>query len=243
MKSNCPPKIVLEGFFFGGQLTEEVEDHVGSCPDCQAKLERWSSEKETFLRRYSFDRFWDARRPKRIWERYFLSTPLRATVVFGTLAGLMFFTVWTSRRPADLSVKGGVALSFYVAEGESLEAGKDRMALPEGSEIQFVYSVKREKYLLFMGFEADRTFTVYFPEGGEQSGSIVTGEKLRFPHALRWQPSTAYERFFAFFSDKPIPVDQVVSTLRREAERGKSVEELKNLPLPYPQASVLLYRK
>jgi hypothetical protein len=244
MKSNCPPKIVLEGFFYDGRFPEDAEDHVASCAACQEKIRLWTEERGVFLQKYPFQRLWESveERKKRFhfWEILF-PVPFRTALALTTLAGIVVFVVWQDRQPPDLLTKGGVGLGFYVAHQGEIQKGHDRINLAPGDDLQFVYSVDRERFLLLFGLESDGTFTVYFPHGGSRSAQVETGKNQRLPQAIRWQPRSPYERFYAIFSGEPIPLAEVQTAVK--SLPNKSIEETARLPLPYPQASVIVYRK
>lgn len=248
MKSDCPSKLVMERFFLEGG--DEIRDHVDACTVCQEKMALRKEEKEGFLQQYPFERLWNAIRPRpkerisRFWERFLLPVPLRAGLAFATVACLMLFAFWhQTQSPVILSKGGsGVGLGFYVSHAGKVTRGKDRMSIPTGDDLQFVYSSPGEGWFLFLfGVEADRTVTVYYPYDANLSGPIESGKKNRLPQALRWQPHSAYERFFAIFSEEPISRGVIESSLQEAS--GKSVEGLSRFPLPYPQVSFILYRK
>ncbi len=243
MKSNCPPKIVLEGYFFDGKLPEDVEDHIQSCTDCRGRIQLLSEQKETFLKKYPFERFWETRREKGFWKKLEIFLPPRPVLALATLAGLMVFALWSNRQSPEILSKGGFGLEFYVSHEGKIERGKSGMPASEGDDLQFVYSAEREGSLLLFGVEADRTLTVYFPDGGSMSGAVEAGKKKRLPQALRWKPTTPYERFFALFSEKPISVAEVQAALQKSFQEGKSIEETSRFPLAYPQSSIILYRR
>lgn len=245
MKSNCPKKIVLEGFSLHGKFPDDVEDHVLSCAGCQEKLRLWNEERGDFLQKYPFWKLWNAIESKkknpRFWERFFVPPPFRTALALATIAGLMVFAVWQYRQPPIVISKGGVGLGFYYAHEGQARRGEDRMTLTAGDDLQFVYSSTQERYLILFGLEADGTLTIYYPAEGRTSAAIETGQNKKLPSAVRWEPRSSYERFFTLFSKEPVSLEEVKTALA--SANYKSIEELSRFPLPYPQASVIVYRK
>lgn len=245
MKSNCPPKIVLEGFFYEGKFPEDVEDHVASCDSCRERLRLWSEEKKLFLQKYPFQNLWDTlevkRKRNRFWEWIPLPLPVRTALAFAAIAGLMVFAVWQYRQPPEILSKGGAGLGFYVSHEGQVRRGENGMPLPAGDDLQFLYSTDEGRFLLLFGVESDGTLTVYHPHGGDRSAPVEPGKKNRLPQAIRWQPQSRYERFYALFSEEPVGLEEVKSAL--SSAGNKPVEEITRLPLPYSQASVIVYRK
>jgi hypothetical protein len=244
MKSNCPPKIVLEGFFYDGKFPEDAEDHIASCDACREKVRLWSEEKKVFLQKYPFQKLWDTfdkRKRSRSWGWIPFPPAVRTALAFAAIGGLAVFAVWQSRQPPEILSKGGAGLGFYVSHEGQVRRGENGMTLPAGDDLQFLYSTDEGRFLLLFGVEADGTLTVYHPHGGDLSAPVEPARKNRLPQAIRWRPQSPYERFFALFSDKPVSVEEVKTVLRSLSD--KSVEEMSRLPLPYPQASVIVYRK
>ena len=259
MKENCPPIIKLEAYFLEGadsKTFETLKPHINACTDCEDVLRDLETERDAFLQRYPFSRFSaesDAKR-RPLWKRAleWLPAPrtFGASLALTGLAGVLVLTLW-QKQPAEptILVKGGVGLSFYAATGTNakVEAGKDGMTLPEGSQIQFVYSNENNPYLLLVGVEEDGTITAYFPADASaptaESATASTGSRVKLSQGLRWEPKSASERFYAVFSQQPVLIDEIRKAVAEVSARGKTVEQTPKLPLPYPQASILLHRK
>lgn len=247
MKTDCPPKLVIERFFFEGKGDDGVKNHVEECPSCRGKLLLLQKDREDFLKKYPFELLWKKigfRREKgRFWERWFLPVPLRAGLALATISGLMILALWQQGRLPEILSKGGVGLNLTVAHEGVSTRGTDGMSLAPGDHLQFVYSTGQERFLLLFGIEANRTLTVYYPYGGSSSAPVSPGKDKPLPHAIQWRPSSPYERFVALFSEEPISLREVEEALGKTFEERKSVEKLKRFPLPYRQVSILLYRK
>lgn len=192
-------------------------------------------EKKAFLARYPFERLWKEiggeRRISifpRIRRWLIASRGLQATVALAGIASLMIFGLWHIPEFTDIRSKGGVGLTFYTAPvpGAEIVRGKDGMTLPAGADLQFVTSNPNDPFLLLIGVEENGALSVYSPEG-----------------AIRWQPTSSYERFYALFSKEPIPLEKVKQALAQVSQGGKTVEQTSKLPLPYPQATILVRRK
>lgn len=250
MKSHCPPELVLQGFFFEGKETTEIQEHLQSCSVCQVRIDQWKKDRGLFLKKYPFERLWkkiEDRDRKGFWKlfrwKWLLPVPLRGTLALATVASLMLFVLWQQVRSPMILSKGGVGLGFYASHDGRLERGRDRISLSPGDELQFLYTTQRDRFLILFGVEADRTLTVYYPAGGSSGAPVPLGKKRPLPQAVRWQPHSPYERFFALFSEEPISRLTLESALGKEIQEGKSVEAMKRLPLPYSQVSILVYKK
>lgn len=251
----CPTSLSLARFASEGDASPQaaaIRAHESVCAPCKAALTELKADRSAFLVRHPFTAFWndlEKKAPERpsFFARLFRwlneSAALRAAVAMAGLAGIMIVAVGREAVPPQILSKGGVNLQFYVASSKSAgpELGKNGMKLPAGSGLQFVYSAQ-EPYLLLIGIEADRTVSVYHPSDGSESASIEAGDQIKLPQAIRWQPKTAYERFYGVFSKQPVKIEDVRKALETPSISGKSIEETEKLPLPYPQSSAIIYR-
>jgi hypothetical protein len=261
----CPRPLDLVKYFLEGGATSSpestIEDHVRGCAACQAQIRELAAERKAFLVNHPFSSFWEKleeSRSKRSFglasalKHIFSSGTFRAAVAMVGVAALMIVVIGRYDRspqiqPEILS-KGGVDLRFYVAapNGGEPAPGKNGMTLPPESSLQFVYSASpQESQLLLIGVEENGSLTVYFPSGGDQSAPIASGDQKKMPQALRWKPAanSSFERFYAVFSKTPVAVDEIRKALDLLKASGKSVEQTATLPLPYPQASAVIYKK
>ncbi len=244
MSTRCPKKWALERFFAEGSPAGPVADHAAGCPSCRETLTHYQAQKAAFLAKHPFRQLWNAleerRASRRFWRKWLLPVPLRTAVAFASIAGLIVFAVWRHQQSPEILTKGGVGLGFYVSSQGKIEKGRNGMSLRPGTEVQFLYSSQKESYLLLAGIEEDGTVTFYYPPNGEASGPIEPAKKSPLPTALRWRPAGRYERFFALFTEMPIPSEE----FKAAAEGlGKTIEQEGRFPLPYPQVSIILYRK
>jgi hypothetical protein len=250
MTDKCPKPLELVTTFLEGG--GDWEPHVRGCPSCSAQIRELEADRRAFLTRHPFSSFWEGLEKRRkhssalgrFWEQIRSSGALRAAAAMASVAALMFLVYHRPTPPApapEILTKGGVDLGFYVASasGGEAERGKSGMSLPSGAALQFVYTSPSDaSQLLLIGVEADRTVSVYYPSSGVESAAAEGGAQKKLPQALRWQPKSAYERFYAVFSKTPVKREDV-----QKALEGASIEKSAKLPLPYPHASVILYRK
>jgi hypothetical protein len=261
MTPKCPKPLDLVTYFLeggkeGGTLEggSAIDAHVRDCASCQAQLQELEIDRKAFLVRHPFSTFWNDLEKKtavgpsplmRLWRWIAASGVLRTAVAAAGVAGLVIVAIGRDDRPPQILSKGSGGIQFYVVapqgghapQGGEPELGKSGMTLPGGSSLQFV-TTAQEPYLLLVGVEADRTLSVYYPSGGSESAPIQAGDRKKLPQALRWEPQSAYERFYGIFSKEPVKVEEV-----RKGLEGITIEQSVNLPLPYPHASVILYRK
>jgi hypothetical protein len=248
MTDSCPRPLDLVSAFLEG--TGKWDAHVRACPSCAGQIRELEADRKAFLARHPFSSFWEALEKRkgartgfRFWEFLRSSGAFRAAAAMASVAAVMFLVYHRPAPPVskpEILTKGGADLSFYVASsGGQPERGKSGMAVPPGAGVQFVYSTGAENsQLLLIGVEADGTLSVYYPVSGTGSAAVEAGAQKKLPQALRWQPKSSFERFYAVFSKTPVPLEEV-----RKALAGVPVEKAAKLPLPYPQASVILYRK
>lgn len=252
MTEGCPKPLELVTYFHdGGRL----ESHVRACASCAAQLRELEAERKAFLIQHPFSSFMadlEKRRPQKssglgvFLKTIFLSGAFRAAVAMGGVAALMIVVIGRYDRTPEILSKGAVDLRFYVSEsaGKEPAPGKNGMTLPPNSALQFVYSTTADQSkILLVGVEADGTLSVYFPSGGEESVDVPAGDQKKLPQALKWEPKTDYERFYAVFSKDALNVSEIRKALDQLKTSGKSIEQTSRLPLPYPQASTILYRK
>ena len=253
----CPrPLDVVRHFVESGHgPSASVEAHVRGCASCKTQLVELEADRKAFLISHPFSSFWEKVEQRRSRQSSGIATFLkkvaasgafRAAVAMAGVAALMIVMIGRYDRSPEILSKGGVDLRFYVAQTKGGEPapGKSGMSLPPETALQFVYSAsKEESQLLLVGVEADGTLSVYFPSNGAQSAPIEPGDQKKLPQALRWQPKTAFERFFAIFSQESVSVDNVRKAMDQLKASGKSVEQATKLPLPYPQASTIIYKK
>jgi hypothetical protein len=250
-KTGCPKPLEIVTYFLeGGSL----EGHVRACPACSAQIQDLEADRKAFLVKHPASAFLadlEKRRPAKsgfgsVLGHIFGSGSLRAALAMAGAAALMIVVIGRFDRSPEILSKGGVDLRFYVggAAGREPEAGANGMKLPPESVLQFVYSTSaNQSQLLLVGIEENDDLSVYYPSGGAGSASVESGDQKKLPQALRWQPKTGYERFYAIFSKEPVSTEEVRKALDRLKTSGKSVEQSSRLPLPYPQASTIIYRK
>ncbi|HSA58260.1 MAG TPA: hypothetical protein VLJ37_01070 [bacterium] len=249
MKDDCPRPLDLVNAFLEGN--GKWDGHVRACPSCAGQIRELEADRKAFLIKHPFSSFWEGlekRREKRpsafgrFWDQIRSSGALRAAAAMASVAAIMFLVYHRPTPPApnpEILSKGGVDLGFYVASatGGEAERGKSGMAVPAGTALQFVYSAG-DPYLILIGVEADRSLSVYYPSSGTESASVASGSQKKLPQGLRWQPKTGYERFYGVFSKTPVKLEEI-----QKALEGIAIEKSAKLPLPYAQASVILYRK
>ncbi len=247
--SPCPSSHRLENYFYSGS-PDTLGAHVSGCASCRTALETLKQDRQEFLSRFPFEKFQKSvvsRKPVPLWKRIvqtlFLPSPiLRGAIAMAGVTGLMMFILWNHSQP-DLTPKGGFGLTLYVSSEEGgLKKARDRMHLAAQSNLQFVYSTRSEKFFLLMGVEENEKTTVYFPQGGVASAPLQAGEREELPLAIRWEPTSSFERFYAVFSEAPLPVEEVLASLQEALKDRKTVEDLTRLPLASSQYSILLYR-
>lgn len=250
MTEGCPKPLDLVSYFHDGG---KLESHARGCEACSAQLRELEAERKAFLVSHPFSAFMadlEKRRPQKasggFLKSIFSSGAFRAAVAMAGVATLMIVVIGRYERTPEILSKGAVDLRFYVSEaaGKQPAPGKNGMTLPADSALQFVYSTTSEDpKILLVGVEADGNLSVYFPSGGDQSVDVPVGDQQKLPQALKWEPKTGYERFYAVFSKTPLQVSEIRKALDQLKTSGKSVEQTSRLPLPYPQASTIIYRK
>jgi len=250
----CPKPLELVTHFLDGG---KWESHMLGCSACSAQIRELDVDRKAFLAKHPFSSFMADLKKRRVPKEGRFGAFLKGLMSFGPfrtaaamagVAALMIVVIGRYDRAPEVLSKGGVDLRFYVAgahgDGHEPEPGTNAMKLPAETALQFVYSTSPDQsQLLLVGVEQNGEFSVYFPSGGDESATVESGDQKKLPQALRWQPKTDYERFYAIFSKDPLKVDAVRKALDQLKTSGKSIEQTSRLPLPYSQASTIIYRK
>jgi hypothetical protein len=253
---SCPRQIELLQSMDPDSRSERLEvvrAHVKQCLRCSGIIEKMTSERSEFLARHPletvlprlFDRAEGTRRGLRDLRPLTLLAPAAAL-----LALIVVFVAWPARHgpgPATTRVKGQVSLRFYVQRGGRSVEARSGEIFHAGDRIQFVYSSGAKRYLFLASIDSEGQVSNFNFQGAPYSVPIVPGNEQVLQGSIILDDHLGPERVFAVFSDQPLAQAEIeraaadaFTHLRR---KGEDITDIVQLPLPHPQASVLLEKK
>ena len=171
--AQCPPPQLLEDHLVGVVTPPSVDEHLGTCRDCQGYVEALRTEQVAFL----------AARPEELLLRKLAARKRAETrrpagsvllALFGVaLAALLLLRVATS-SPPDIALKGSSALSVFArAPGEPVDAKVTaETVLRPGSAVHFGYQAPSDGQLLIFEVDGTGAATVFFPFGAQASAPV-----------------------------------------------------------------------
>jgi hypothetical protein len=139
------------------------------------------------------------------------------------------------------------AVSFHKLVGSSSVPLSDGALLKEGDVLRFFYDSGSFDYVFLLSVDAWGRVSSYYPDGSGFSVPVVRGRNLPLPGGVMLDDFVGYERFYAIFSRTPLSrgdVEAAVWTAMLSfLAQGKGVEDLVELPLPLPQATLLVEKR
>ncbi len=233
-----------------GERLEAVRAHARSCPRCLGIVSRLEAENEEFIARHPpgtivprlLARAVGTRR-----RRGLLPVFVPAAAVLALLVLLVALPAEHEPGPLATRVKGEVSLRVFVQRaGQSVEAHSGE-TFHAGDRIQFVYASGAKRYLFLASLDGEGRVSNFNFQAAPSSVPIVPGSGQVLQGSIILDDHPGPERVFAVFSDRPLPQAEIeraaaraFAHLRRE---GGDITKLVRLPLPHPQASILLEKK
>jgi len=230
-----------------------LSDHAASCPRCAARLAAREGERALLAQRHPFEEFRAAVEARVAQGARRRRLALRLVPALAACAALVAgLALWPAPRPAPgdaggLRTKGSIGLRFYVQRGAESEPGVSGGEYHENERIQFTYSSGPHRFLFLVSLDERGRVSNFNHRGEPRSVAIAPGEDRVLEGSIILDSATGYERVFAVFSDRPLAYGEVrraAETALAEAVRaGRTVRDLERLPLPWPQASILLLKR
>jgi hypothetical protein len=231
--------------------TERLHEHLSACETCRAQRSELQAARSEFTNdvfpktAHSF-----RQRSERVPIPRYRRAVVWAPVLASAAALLLVLGVVNTRRaPSDpapeLQAKGGGGLSLVVRRnGETLRPSDDAVELRAGDELRFVVfpTGDRAKHLLVASVDGSGKANVYFPFGGDRSGTVERLPRWEVPGSVILDDAPGPERIFALFSAEPMDARGVREQLARVGAGGwNAVRTTARLELPgVEQHSVLI---
>jgi hypothetical protein len=246
----CPRRFDLIRLTAGDGEEKEMQalrDHASSCPTCGAILTSLEKQQHDFLERRPFSEvapaFIEGGRKHASRRRLVFRLVPAAAVVLLAL-GVIWLTLPTE---PGIRTKGEISLAFYVQKGAEAVPGRSGGIYRENDRIQFTYSSGSHRYLFLVSLDDHGAVSNFNHKASDSSIPISPGSNRLLEGSIILDDSIGPERIFAIFSSTPLRFKEIKAATdraHRELKKtGGSVRDLTRLPLPYPQASVLLMKK
>lgn len=250
----CPRRIELEQARVRELSPEQnhaLLAHAETCAACKTWMQANAAAEAEFLARHPYAALARSieRRDRAARRRRLLLlrlAPACAAVALLAVGGWLAVSGKDTGGPGT-RIKGEVAISAFLMRGGQIRpASADEIFAPN-DRVQFLYSSGEQRYLLLLSIDDRGRVFDYTPGGTGQSAPIQPGERRPLPESIELDESPEAERVFAIFSDRPLAFAEVRVQVERAFEalrhRGGTVRDLARLPLPWPQASLMLQKR
>lgn len=247
-----PSRVDLERHVAGllDSADSAVEDHIGSCDSCAARVQQMRASDEEFLAQFpSRDALAQTRAPRPVKRRGWLlpwGLPLAAALA----AAVALFALrmpTPTQSPADprVRIKGDSLLELAVKRG-GRSARYQGQKLRAGDLLAFRYTTNK-RYLLLVSLEQSGKLNVFFADAtGRRSMAISPGRRVALGRGVELDAYQGSERLLALFTNAPLEVAVIrrVIAARYRALSRTARPELKIGQLPHggDQFSWLLRR-
>lgn len=251
--AGCPRRIELIRSLdpaSGDERTRAVRKHAAGCPRCTEIIASLEDGRREFLANHPSEAV-----VPRLLERAAGSCRRRrlalvaapAAVLLATIVVLVAWPVNHHPRPGATRVKGGVSLRFFVQRGRRSVEARSGQVFHAGDRIQFVYSSGAKRYLFMVSLDDEGRVSNFNYKGSQRSVPIVPGNGQVLAGSIILDDNKGPERVYAVFSDRPLELPEIEHAAKLAFERlrhkGGKLSDLSRLPLPQPQASILLEKK
>ncbi len=252
----CPRRYELVRVVVGEADAAEgdaVLGHAASCPRCRNMLEHLTKQRDEYKDRHPFEmRFQDIldtashRRHRR--QLIFRLAPIASAACGLLLLGIFVIGGDSPRTEIRTKggTKGGVSLDYRVRLDNGHRAGKEGEILHENDQIQFTYRADESSYLFLVSIDERGRVNNFNHQSSQNSLPIKPGGRHHVEGSIILDDSKGPERVFGIFSDRILQWEDVKTAAEQAfggvKQAGQSIKEIKKLPLPYPQASILLMK-
>jgi hypothetical protein len=198
-----------------------VRAHVGGCTRCRGDLEAAEAACAEFARDV-LPRTIGRLRPRP--SRWRLLVPALAVPVLAAAA----LVLWLRRPDAvpddNLRMKGGLSFQVFAERAGDVIAVGDGTRLAPGDRIRFVVGSGGPSYLLVASIDGAGTATVYYPYGGEHSGSAAV-QPAELPGSIVLDAAPGPERVFALRPSSARSAWSARAVQLRSATRARSMSK------------------
>lgn len=205
-----PGELALRRFLAHETLDASSSEHIGSCPECSARISKFKDEQRAFEAEVPFERF--AAGVERA-ARQQKAAPRKSSAVNVLIAlAACFVAVFAGKQVLDEGtgtnrVKGGATVDFVVAGAAGQRPAGELEQLASGERIRI--GVSGHRHVLALSID----------DGGEVS--LVYSETLANGEAETWLPDSieftgkGREYVVVLLTDSPL-ITEVVSEQLRE---------------------------
>jgi hypothetical protein len=210
-------KLLLERYS-AGEIDENesrhIEDHCKTCAQCAGYLGALKGDRQQFLSKHPFYRFWQAAMPvaRRPWHAPFLDTLRRpsffpaygAIIILFMLAPIIYFK---GIQGPGITFKGGSpAISFLLKRNGLVSACTPLDTLFPGDEIQVLFSLVKKGHISLVSVDSHGALSWYHPDYANSFCSVPAkpGNNRNFPSGILLDDSKGRELVIALFSKAPL---------------------------------------
>lgn len=237
-----------------------MEAHIRSCEECRTRTRRIEREEDEFRR--STDVAKESaeillRLERRgapplaaLWDRLIASVrseALRPALV-GAIVLLLVVPIAVSNRDARIREKGSssVTLEMFVNDSGRPRRAADGEVLREGDQIQFRYRASGRRYLFVVSVTSKGELSPLYPDRPAESVPVTPDGTHVLEGSIILDESRGPERIFAFFSDAPLPFDEVRNALEHRLGSERDITALHRIDLAredVEEATLLIFKE
>lgn len=198
---------------------QQSRAHLEACASCRQALEENRAARQHFEARL-FARTLPAvearlQRPGLLARLGSLLRSPKLLAPAGALALALLLLVPRPATDADLRIKGGPIFQLFALRQDSVLKVRPETRLAAGDRIRFVVEAPKAGFLLVASVDGAGKVSLYFPPEGAQSAAVGAG-RTELPGSIELDDAPGPERLFAYFSDAPLPADEVTRALAAE---------------------------
>ncbi len=245
----CLSDLALDRLVAGEPIVDRHRLHLDGCDRCRARRALFARDAEEEADRV--ERLLAAARaevavpsrPSRPGWRAWLS-PRRLSLAGAAALALVLVLLSLPQldTPPDGLRAKGVAMRFFVQQGDAISPGVSGAAYREGDALRFAVSNDRPAWFLLVGIEESGAITACHPFGGDRSVRLPAGADAPLPGSLVLDDSDQAQAFVGLFTAEPLELSTVRAAVDRA--RGDDLEQtLEALDLPGQRRWVIVRRE
>jgi hypothetical protein len=248
----CPRRIdwirVLTGEA-SAQTATRMHRHAQSCERCRALLDSLEIQQDAFLQRHPPERLGpelSAKARERIRTRRRITLFAPAAAAIAVLVVVLSILPGQGAKQPGIRTKGAVSLEFFVQKGDEVMPGESGGIYRKDDRIQFVYSSGANRFLFLVSLDERGRVSNFNHQASSSSVAILPGNQRVLEGSIILDDTRGLERVFAIFSNHPLQLQEIEQAARQAFQkqaRSGGIADLEYLPLPYPQATILLHKK
>ncbi len=235
-----PSDLLLARILLGKAAEEErrfVEAHARTCARCRAELEGAREARRRFAQTV-LPRTLPALELRLSVRRRWRSLLSALGLAAGAAAALAVVALALPERAPAYQAKGAGVLKIFGRREGRVFPVEDGARLRPGDQIRFGVEAGGAAFALVASIDGRGQANLYLPSTrlAPDAGPIEL-----LPDSIVLDDAPGPERVFAIFSDRPLDSAQIAEALRALGASGaEAIRRTRRLPVPFPQASVLL---